>query len=511
MKYRGELRASLLLSIGVGAVACGGSTARSRGDESNGAGGGSNADAGKSAFGGSAMSGGSAAIGGRPSTAGGTSSGGGRARLPTCTAPALDARTGLVKCAEGYVHRQFAATCKGAPLPDVPNDPSYGGDGAGGDGGAASQPEPPADAGAPPVTKPPFENPEDECTRDSDCAQYERGFCDVIGDEAFCNSGCRSDADCRPGYLCECGHDDVPGGGVCLRGNDCILDADCAEGYLCASYTPGCGFPGFACQSPADQCLGQADCQCSWGNEGNFRSCDDSVCGRPFLVEAKSRVAPAVPSSSWNDGQWSPRVDHLAALERRRLAEHFTRLGQMEHASIAAFARFSLQLLALGAPPGLVEACTSALQDETRHAQLCFAIASRYAGHAIGPGPLDISQCLAQSSLLEVVDLVIAEGCVGETSAALEAREAAAGASDPVLRRAFTQIADDEQRHAELAFRFVSWALERDSSGVLARIDVALASSRVRSKSSSDVVVPCLQALRDRALFIFRCEARLET
>jgi hypothetical protein len=33
---------------------------------------------------------------------------------------------------------------------------------------------------------------------------------------------------------------------------------------------------------------------------------------------------------------------------------------------------------------------------------------------------------------------------------------------DPAVRKALTRIADDEARHAELAFRFVAWALRRD-------------------------------------------------
>jgi hypothetical protein len=70
----------------------------------------------------------------------------------------------------------------------------------------------------------------------------------------------------------------------------------------------------------------------------------------------------------------------------------------------------------------------------------------------------------AQTSgeLLDVVRLVIAEGCVGETVAALEASFAAGEAVDPEMRRALETIADDETRHAALAFRFVAWAAERD-------------------------------------------------
>jgi hypothetical protein len=170
-------------------------------------------------------------------------------------------------------------------------------------------------------------------------------------------------------------------------------------------------------------------------------------------------------------------------------------MGQMEHASIAAFARFSLQLLSLGAPPDLVEASTRALADETAHTKLCFELASAYAGRALGPGKLDVENSLAVTSLLDVVELVIAEGCFGETVAALEAREAADAAADPVVRAAYTQIARDEERHAELAFRFIRWALEQDRAAVSERVTAALQTAEGRADVLRVVVEPCFAAL----------------
>jgi hypothetical protein len=170
-------------------------------------------------------------------------------------------------------------------------------------------------------------------------------------------------------------------------------------------------------------------------------------------------------------------------------------MGQMEHASIAAFARFSLQLLALGAPSQLIEDCTRALADETAHAKLCFRLASAYTGRALGPGPLDVADSLGATTLAEIVDLVIAEGCFGETRAALEALEAAELAADPVIRAAYERIAGDEQRHAELAFRFVRWALERDPHAVRQRVLQARGQAPASDTASRQIVLPCLDAL----------------
>jgi hypothetical protein len=213
------------------------------------------------------------------------------------------------------------------------------------------------------------------------------------------------------------------------------------------------------------------------------------------LVESSARVAPTVVSGAWlAECASKPLVDHLSASERATLAAHWTRMGQLEHASIAAFARFALQLLSLGAPSELVEECTRAMADETAHTRLCFEVASAYAGHAVGPGPLDVAGSLAVTSLADIVDLVIAEGCFGETRAAVEALEAADAATDPVIRAAYEQIARDEERHAALAFRFVRWALERESEAVAPRLALTL-QAPTTDPLARDIVIPCLRAL----------------
>jgi hypothetical protein len=131
----------------------------------------------------------------------------------------------------------------------------------------------------------------------------------------------------------------------------------------------------------------------------------------------------------------------------------------MEHASIAAFARFVLQLLALGAPPDLVADAQRAMADETRHAGLAFGLASAYAGADIGPGRLAASGCLEAMDLRSIVTTTFVEGCIGETVAALEATEALdyLRGSDQAVAAVLATIASDEARHAELAWRSLAW------------------------------------------------------
>jgi hypothetical protein len=131
----------------------------------------------------------------------------------------------------------------------------------------------------------------------------------------------------------------------------------------------------------------------------------------------------------------------------------------MEHASVAAFARFVLQLMSMGAPADLVDAASSAMRDETEHARLCFGLASRYAGQSIGPGALPSDDALGGSSFEEIVRTAFLEACIGETCAALEAAEAAMHVEDPAVATALRRIAHDETRHAELGWKFIRWVL----------------------------------------------------
>jgi hypothetical protein len=276
----------------------------------------------------------------------------------------------------------------------------------------------------------------------------------------ICAYGCVKDSECGPGSICVCG-DPV---GHCV-GSTCTSDADCGAGLRCQSYdsSHGCAIMRFACQTPEDTCDRDADCNGGFcdGGSGVFR-CVTGGCaiGRPFLVDGRERVAPVQARRDWGDDFALP-VEGLALDARQRLAAAWQHIGQMEHASVAAFARFALQLLSLGAPPDLVEGATRAMADETRHARQAFGLASRYAGRALGPGPLDVQRALDHASLLPIVRLVVREGCIGETAAALEAREAAEHAVEPRLAQLLRAVAEDETRHAELAWRFVAWALER--------------------------------------------------
>jgi hypothetical protein len=175
-------------------------------------------------------------------------------------------------------------------------------------------------------------------------------------------------------------------------------------------------------------------------------------------VEDVARVASLGSGPGWADdldlGDAAPEPAHREALVR-----HYTSWALAEHASIASFARFTLHLLALGAPPDLVIVAARAMEDEARHARLGFGLVSALSGAPVRPAELRVEGALVETTLEEVLRLTVREGVVGETLAALEARLAAEVVSIPPLKERLARLAADESRHAELAFAFAAWAV----------------------------------------------------
>jgi hypothetical protein len=336
-----------------------------------------------------------------------------------------------------------------------------------------------------------------QCLRDSDCTERPFGHCDVAstGDGAtgiFCSYGCVSDTDCGAGQICLCG-DPV---GTCMA-STCSSDADCKGGALCASFSadPGCPHGEFACQTSRDKCVTTTDCA-----EAQTCSIDDSsrgarycakniwVCGRPFLVDGAARRADVAERADWYPALQRSAARALAAPLvddaelRAAVARGWLDQALMEHASVAAFARFSLQLLSLGAPADLLQECARALEDEIGHARDCFALARRHGERDLGPAALPLGGALDGQDLRAIVLGTIAEGCIGESLAALEAAEARAHCTDAPASAVLERIAADETRHAQLAWRFVAWALETGPASL--REDVREAFARELSAAA---------------------------
>lgn len=190
--------------------------------------------------------------------------------------------------------------------------------------------------------------------------------------------------------------------------------------------------------------------------------------GPRFLVRGEARTSfPEPGGSGWSGADVAPCLAGLHIEVRSALAGAWAEDALREHASVASFARFALQLMAVGAPADLVAQAHRAALDEVRHARWCFGLAEAYGGEALAPSPFPFDgQVEVTGDLASLAEATASEGCIGGTLTALMAAERWAHAGDPAVRRILGILADDEARAAELAWRTVIWTLEQGGAPV---------------------------------------------
>ena len=146
---------------------------------------------------------------------------------------------------------------------------------------------------------------------------------------------------------------------------------------------------------------------------------------------------------------------------------------------MASFAAFALQLMVNAAPPALLSGAMRAGDDEVRHAEQCFALASRDGPTvAAREFPRSALASVMPQSLADLADAALREGGVAETLSVLDmaAQLDAGQVVDADERAVLLAIVRDETRHAALAWRTVTWASR--SSGdkqLVARLFATLA------------------------------------
>ena len=368
---------------------------------------------------------------------------------PHCVAPvpiqqlarAPEIGTGFVRCENGAVNRISAVDCDD-PLPPGPACQAADG----------------------------------QCAADADCLDKPHGRC-VLGQfestSCYCTYGCRTDSDCGPGLACVCGGAGdawFPAGATCVPA-DCTTDADCG-GLGCgfAAQNNGCGYDyRLTCRTEDDTCVANQDCgdpndytACVRWDETGWSCAPGAVCGRPLRIEGVAVVAPFIERSDWVALGRAPDPSALSPRERARVEAHYLALAALEHASVASFAQFALELMAFGAPPLLLTDAARAMMDEVDHARRCFALASAFGtGVSHGPGALPVAGLRPAPDFTALARSVIREACVGELLGAAEADFIAERAGDPAIRAAFEVIARDEHRHAELGWRTLQWILQQ--------------------------------------------------
>ncbi|WP_224364919.1 hypothetical protein [Hyalangium versicolor] len=163
------------------------------------------------------------------------------------------------------------------------------------------------------------------------------------------------------------------------------------------------------------------------------------------------------PGGCYSDGRQPEGLQASRVAARCSLGALFAEMAWLESASVPAFLRLADELKAHGAPEALIRAARRSAGDEVRHTRAMEALAHRHGS----PMPtVEIAPFSARS--LEAMALENArEGCVREMYGAVVVAWQARTAQDPQVREELALIAEDELRHAELAWAVDAWVAER--------------------------------------------------
>jgi hypothetical protein len=150
---------------------------------------------------------------------------------------------------------------------------------------------------------------------------------------------------------------------------------------------------------------------------------------------------------------------------RRGLGQEWSALAGETYAGVARFAHFALELLAVAAPPELLEGANRAALDELGRARQCFGLASIYAGRELGTQPLPLrSQPSAQFDLASAVERVVRQGCVAEALAVAEFELVGTRALPAGVRRVNSLLLLGATEKLQLAHGFLRFALAEDAA-----------------------------------------------
>jgi hypothetical protein len=209
--------------------------------------------------------------------------------------------------------------------------------------------------------------------------------------------------------------------------------------------------------------------------------------GRQLRRFGRVLLPPVRAGGSWAASELTVTVPDEA---RAALAAQWRENGRTEHASVAAFARLTLDLMALGAPPALIAGANRDSLDEIRHAGLCFSLARALDGSSQSPGafpeptrartlPRLRALALAKLAVDSLIDGALHEGVSARIIARLARR-----CEEPATRAVLKELAADEGRHAAHGWQVVDWCLEEGGQKVAQALRGALRSVPTRMHST---------------------------
>ncbi len=203
----------------------------------------------------------------------------------------------------------------------------------------------------------------------------------------------------------------------------------------------------------------------------NGVQCARAIEGRPFVDDDGYPLHAQLEA---HQAAWSAEKAHFDDINTDvALGNEWAERALGEHASVPAFAAFTIALMSNNAPPTLVQDALSAAMDEVRHAKTSFEVASILLGTTVEPGPIPPSTHTFGADIKGLAMAAAQEGCIDETLSALVAAYEVDTRLDQnlrinestksLLKDKIRTIALEEARHSALAWRTVRWACEMDS------------------------------------------------
>jgi hypothetical protein len=180
-------------------------------------------------------------------------------------------------------------------------------------------------------------------------------------------------------------------------------------------------------------------------------------------------------------GRWSELRFESVPPEARVTADQWRENGRTEHASVAAFAALTTELMALGAPPELITSANRDARDEIRHTELCFSLARALDGKTEGPGPFPAARAqrgtlplgrtfaLARLAADSLIDGALHEGVSARVLSKLARR-----CEIPAVAAMLKEIARDEGRHAAHGWDVVLFCFHEAPGPVKRALEAAL-------------------------------------
>jgi hypothetical protein len=182
----------------------------------------------------------------------------------------------------------------------------------------------------------------------------------------------------------------------------------------------------------------------------------------PLLLRAPRRVV-RLPEED-------PVIDAMPSSLRREVALTWARRAHEELKVAMAFSILSREVLETGAAPDVLAVIARAVHDEVRHAEVCRALASRYADADVAwPTGVEVeTKNQHPDARARVAFHLVMMCCVNEAIASVYLEKSLVDARSPCARAAVGELLADEVLHARVGWVFAA-RLDAPTRGAIER------------------------------------------